>query len=289
MKTRHAWTLILVLACVAPAPAATCQTTNFQVEGPTADVARQVGKAAERYRKQKAVQWLGKEMPAWPERCPLQVTVSDGPACGATTFNFNSHKACVQSQSMRVEGPLDQILDCVLPHEVTHTVLAYHFGRPVPRWADEGGASLSETAGDKARYDGLIRQYVDEPGRVIPLRRLFGMGSYPDDILGFYTESYSVSNFLVHQHDRPTFLSFLSDGLHHGWDRSVQAHYGYHNLDDLEDAWLKHVEQGPRVQKLQVVPQVVQTGAETSSERRTAGYGAVPGPLPEGWNRSSRR
>jgi len=39
---------------------------------------------------------------------------------------------------------LDVILKRVLPHEVTHAVLMLHFGRPIPRWADEGAAVLAE-------------------------------------------------------------------------------------------------------------------------------------------------
>ena len=47
---------------------------------------------------------------------------------------------------MTVEGSLERILNSVLPHEVTHTIFAAKFGRPLPRWADEGGAVLSEDA-----------------------------------------------------------------------------------------------------------------------------------------------
>ena len=54
------------------------QTANFVVDAPNAQVAQQVGQYAEHYRKEKAVQWLGREMPQWPEPCPLKVTVTAG-------------------------------------------------------------------------------------------------------------------------------------------------------------------------------------------------------------------
>ena len=34
-----------------------------------------------------------------------------------------------------------RILDSVLPHEITHTIFATHFGQPLPRWADEGACT----------------------------------------------------------------------------------------------------------------------------------------------------
>src|SRR5205823_3113945 len=49
------------------------RTPNFVVSAPTQQIAQQIGQYAEHYRKQKAVEWLGQEMPNWPQPCPLQV------------------------------------------------------------------------------------------------------------------------------------------------------------------------------------------------------------------------
>src|SRR5262249_6228776 len=46
------------------------QTTNFVVEAPSPQVAQEVAQYAEVYRKEKAVQWLGREMPTWPTPLP---------------------------------------------------------------------------------------------------------------------------------------------------------------------------------------------------------------------------
>src|SRR5260370_17739329 len=64
-------------------------TTNFLVEAPTPQIAQQIGQMAEFYRKEKAIQWLGHEMPAWPERCPLHVRVTMNSPSGATRFAFD--------------------------------------------------------------------------------------------------------------------------------------------------------------------------------------------------------
>src|SRR5207249_5247071 len=139
--------------------------------------------------------WLGREMPQWPEPCPLRVTVTPGGSGGATSFAFD--RGQVLGQNMHIEGTLERLLASVLPHEVTHTVFAYHFRQPVPRWADEGGAVLSEDDQERERHDKLCRQILNTPGRKIPLRRLFALHDYPGDVMALYAEGFSVANFLV--------------------------------------------------------------------------------------------
>ena len=49
----------------------------------------------------------------------------------------------------------------MLPHEVTHTVFAYYFRCPLPRWADEGGAVLSEDDIELDKHDKIVRQILN--------------------------------------------------------------------------------------------------------------------------------
>src|SRR5260370_27583640 len=79
---------LLVLVGSVASLGASYPTPNFMVEAPTAQIAQQVGQMAELYRKEKAMQWLGREMPQWQERCPLHVKVTFGGAGGATSFNL---------------------------------------------------------------------------------------------------------------------------------------------------------------------------------------------------------
>ena len=78
---------------------------------------------------------------------------------------------------------------------------------------------------------------MNTPNRAIPLRRLFQLTEYPDDVMCLYAEGFSVSNFLVEKSSRPAFLAFINSGMHEGWDAAVRRHYGYENVDDLERAW----------------------------------------------------
>src|SRR5689334_20180236 len=77
--------LVLALLAVFASMGATYRTPNFVVYAPTPQIAEQIGQWAEHYRKDKALQWLGQEMPPWPQPCPLHVQVTmEGPS-GATT------------------------------------------------------------------------------------------------------------------------------------------------------------------------------------------------------------
>ncbi len=229
--------IVVVLAGAVASLGASYRTPNFTVEAPTPEIAQQIGQYAEAYRKEKALLWLGQEMPQWPDPCPLRVTITMNGSGGATSFAFDRGR--ILGQDMHIEGSLDRLLASVLPHEVTHTVFAYYFRQPVPRWADEGCAVLSEDDIERNRHDQLVRQILNTPGRAIPLRRLFAMSKYPPDVMVLYAEGYSVSNFLVANSNRGVFLNFVAQGMRGDWDGAVKANYGYGSVEELEKAWVE--------------------------------------------------
>jgi RNA polymerase sigma factor (sigma-70 family) len=218
----------------AGAPDAVCRTPNFTVHAPTDRIARLVAEAAERFRKDQALLWLERELPAWPIPCDITIRITSAGSGGATSFSFDRGR--VSGQRMNLEGSLEQILANSLPHEITHTVWAHAFGKPVPRWADEGAAVLAEDEPERWRHDRLVRQIVDD-GRAIPLRRLFALADYPKDVLALFAEGYSVTDFLVCRADHPTFVAFVKQGSRDGWDQAVQTHYRLRDVDQLEQVW----------------------------------------------------
>ncbi len=226
------WAILLTAA--SSSHAASVRTTNFVVEAPTQELAQEFGKLAEHYRKQKALEWLGQEMPRWPSPCPLRVTVTMSGAKGATSFTFPEGQVY---QTMFIEGPLDRLRNSVLPHEVTHTVLAHHFRRPVPRWADEGGSVYSEDDLERSRHDRMCRDILNA-GRGMPLKRLFSLRDYPNDVMVLYAQGYSVSKFLIESGDRQTFLNFIGHGMQWGWEDAAKTYYRYRGVEEMEQAWL---------------------------------------------------
>jgi hypothetical protein len=257
MTLRRLTIVFLLAALGSPgvAVAANFETPNFIVEAPTPELARRFGEMAEFYRKEKAMEWLGREMPTWPQKCPLQVQVSMGSAGGATTFTFGSAngRPAVSSQRMEIRGDAKQLLNSVLPHEVTHTVLAHHFGRPVPRWADEGGSVLSENDEERYSHDVRCREILNA-GRAFVLRTLFRMTEYPRDMTVLYAQGYSVTAFLVEKggsgrEGRGKLLQFLGGGMQgntsESWNEAARRVYGFESVDALERAWLDSLRTPP--------------------------------------------
>ena len=232
--------VVAALAWSASVHAASHRTPNFVVEAPTDEIARQVGEAAEFYRCELAKEWLGKPLPRWYRPCPIRVKVGQIGAGGATTFTFEGGE--VFGWNMNVQGSLERILDSVIPHEVSHTIFACYFRRPLPRWADEGAATLVEHESERLRQTKLLNQVI-KTNRRIPLRELLAINEYPKDmqqVLTLYAEGYSLADFLVQQkgdEGKAAYLAFLKDALEQNWTTAFKKHYGYENIEAAEKHW----------------------------------------------------
>jgi hypothetical protein len=217
------------------------------VEAVSADVADRVAQAAERNLKDLGRQWLGRELPDWTDPCPITVTLGTDGSRGHSTFTFQDGR--VLRQEVFVEGSLERILDGVLPHEMTHVVLMQHFGRQVPRWADEGGAMLGEGEWQTTRFRDQMQKLLRTPERCIPLQELFGLDRYPHDAHAFYETGFSVSNYLVELKGRRKFLEFVTLGMQDDWNAAARNCYGFDNVDDLERAWRISLRKEPTTRK----------------------------------------
>jgi len=227
---------------------ASYRTPNFVIQTQSPQLAEQFGKAAEQYRHDLAIAWLGKPMPEWSRPCV--VTAQVGPtlgAGGATTFVF--HGGEVYGWRMTIQGSAERILDSVLPHEITHMIFACRFRRPLPRWADEGGATSVEHPSERAKHYKMLVRFL-QSNRGIAFNRMFSMSEYPRDIMPLYAQGYTLTEFLIQQGGRQKFLDFLADGMENDrWSAATERHYGYHNVGALQNAWLAWVRQGfPRIQ-----------------------------------------
>jgi hypothetical protein len=151
-----------------------------------------------------------------------------------------------------------------LPHEVTHTVLASIFGKPVPRWADEGMSLLSEPDDEQVGNDVRLREVLNA-GRGMRLKILLPATEYPKDVATFYAQSHSLTKFLVgrtmgvpvlkdiphigemfktgsddgHQRLLAFVLLGSKDNTAEGWGKAAKAVYGFDSVDALQEAWLK--------------------------------------------------
>ncbi len=234
-----------LLAAVLVSLGASQRTTNFIVSAPTAELAAEIAQAAEEYRRELAIEWIGQELPRWFQPCPITVNV--GPhlgAGGATSFMFEQGRPF--GWRMTIQGSRERLLDSVLPHEVTHTIFATYFGRPLPRWADEGACTTVEHESERAKQHQLLNQFLTtKPSRGIPFNRMFAMKEYPSDIMPLYSQGYSLVRFLLLQGGKRNFIEYVGSGMRYGnWDEVTRQHYGYRDLSDLQLTWVDWVRQG---------------------------------------------
>lgn len=236
----------------APAPVV---SANFVVTADDPILARKVSVEAERYRKELAYQWLGHELQPWSQKCPILVKVGMH-AGGETSFAFVSDgtgRGKPIEWQMKIYGPPNRLLDAVLPHEVTHTIFATHFGCPLPRWADEGACTTVEHISERKKNHKMLLEFLtSQPSRGIPFNRMFALRNYPDDILPLYAQGYSLAKFLIAKKGQRHFLKFVGKGLQNegrlpilkAWDQATNEFYSFQDLSDLQMAWLSWVRQG---------------------------------------------
>lgn len=220
------------------------RSQNFLVSTVDPEFAQQLVEHAEKMRRELAIEWLGRELPPLPQ--PIALTADQvGPqtlASGVTEFGFRA--ATPYGIRMVVAGTKERILDSVLPHEILHTVLATHFGRPVIRWADEGCCTTVEHASERAKQDKLLIEFL-HTGRGIAFNKMFRMEDYPHDLLPLYSQGYSLCRFLLAQGGKRKFLEYIGQGMAtERWDDVTRQFYGYQDLSDLQVTWLEWVRQG---------------------------------------------
>jgi len=248
MEARYLRALLLAAAFFslgAGRPYYSARSPHFIVSAPTAQLAEEICQAAEQYRRDLAIEWLGHELPAWHSPCPIRADVAANlGAGGATSFVFAG--GAPTQWTMQIQGSRERILDSVLPHEITHTIFATHFGRPLPRWADEGACTTVEHASEKAKQDKFLLQFLTaSPPRSIPFNRMFAMKDYPPDILPLYSQGYSLARFLIHQGGKHKFVQYVGEGMRtNHWPAATQKFYGFGSLSDLQLTWVEWVRQG---------------------------------------------
>ena len=240
---------VVILAAAMSSLGAAYRTTNFVVRAPTGQLAKEIGDAAERYRRDLAIEWLGHELPPWSHVCPITARVSPHKgAGGATSFMFREGRPF--GWKMDIQGSHQRVLDSVLPHEVTHTIFATHFGQPLPRWADEGACTTVEHPMEKTKQQKMLIRFLTwrnrrGQSRGIPFNRMFTMKEYPRDILPLYAQGYSVARFLIARGGKRKFVEYVGDGMQSkNWTIATYKHYGFHSLGELQKTWLDWVGSG---------------------------------------------
>ena len=232
--------LILVFLCV-ETKAAIHRTPNFITHAPTLEIAQRCGNQAEKYRDILALRWLQTKLPKWYKPCPLTIESWKVGAGGETRFWFDNGE--VTDWTMRVQGSLEDIIESVIPHEVSHTIFACYFRRPLPRWADEGAATTAESESERRKYTLTLKQAYSNKS-LIPLSELLVMMQYPSDgnkVLVLYAQGYSITDYLLQQKSHKEFLRFITLSKQQGSGSALKIVYQIESVKHLQAEWIDWV------------------------------------------------
>jgi len=225
------------------------ETTNFRLYHQLSqDTAEKAARTCEATRVAMSRKWFNDAPPAWQPKCDVylhptgrdyaQATQQSPSIPGHSTIQNEGERILSRRIDLHVDDP--NALVGVLPHETTHIVLAGRFGpKPLPRWADEGIAVLSEPPDRIQKHlDNLPKHYRD--GLLFRLSHLLSMDNYPDarSVGAFYAQGVSLCDYLTKLKGPQVMTAFLRDGQRGGWEPAIQKHYGVNGYAELERQWL---------------------------------------------------
>lgn len=232
---------------------ALAETANYRVFHATSEAqAARAARLAEAARTALSSRWFGAVPPNWSPRCDIYLhpTVVGYSRATKVPQTHPGHSSIGMDDktgevvSRRIDLRMDDVnlWSSTLPHEVTHVILAGHFGKNqhLPRWADEGIAVLSEARARPGLYTQMLpaARREDKLFRVDVLLRL---DDYPDAsrVALFYAQSISLVDFLVKKSGPVTLTRFIRDGLSSGYEPAMKKHYGYASFKEMEQDWLQ--------------------------------------------------
>jgi hypothetical protein len=156
---------------------------------------------------------------------------------GATTLRMDAGRVVCRRIDLRADAA--DWADSALPHELTHVVLADQFsGNPLPRWADEGLAMLSESpAKRELRLGHLRNSLAGQP--TYRLQDLLHVEQLPPAHLrdAFYGQSLALTSWLIERRGSDAFRRFLEAARDNGVDRALRDELHVAGIDALQHEW----------------------------------------------------
>ena len=226
------------------------ETPNFRIYHCDPRLAQRAAQTAESVRAVQAKRWgnVAARGP-WIPRCDLylyptpkdyaQATGQPEISPGISTMSNNGTRLLSRRMNLRADNP--QLLTTILPHEVTHIVLADLFVvQQIPRWADEGIAVLAEPLREQHLRAAELQGPL-ESGQLFDLAQLMAM-DYPDakDWSLYYAQSVSLTRYLVEQGPPEKFIRFVRDSQRIGPQAALRDVYQIGGLPELQERWLSY-------------------------------------------------
>ncbi len=246
MRTLLAAVAVVVLTSPVQAQQPTwksIETDNFRIfHQQTEEYAKKVGLLAEESYTDIGKRWFGKP-PAWRTKCDLYL-YNNGEhlkqagiqhwMTGNTQTQYDDGKAITIRINIRID--VAPVYTCILPHEITHALLAGHFGKAVPRWLDEGMSGQAESD-EQQKIFWTTAASSNRSG--FSVKTLMTLTDYPSrDVDMFYAQSIILVRYLVKQKGDKALVAFVEDALKDGHEKALKKHYKL-DFETLEKDWME--------------------------------------------------
>jgi hypothetical protein len=227
------------------------RTPNFLIHHHGTTLAREAAEVVEAARTHLVEKWAGRQARgSWDPPCSIYLFPSEaafesatgqpGKCPGYSTTSLSAGRVVARRINARADAA--NLLTAVLPHEVTHIVLADVFpDYPIPRWADEGIAALSEPDSEQVRRDADLVEPMQS-------NKLFGIDQllvidYPESEHWplYYAQSIALVRFLVERSGPATFIEYLQRTRDLGADKALERCYAIRDRAELQRLWLAHL------------------------------------------------
>ena len=189
-------------------------------------------------------QWFGDVGIEWDGKCTIYLHPSRKKYIAKTgQWNALGHSRTLMvgnevfGRSIHLPCDVPNLYEDVLPHEISHAVMAVRFRGRTPHWADEGMAMVAESEATRKQWLSRlpeIRQKDDLFSLPVLMRT---QESAQINTVEFYTQSLSLVEFLASKKGRPVFTRFLWDSQVVGYEPALKKHYGFNSFADLERSW----------------------------------------------------
>jgi hypothetical protein len=147
----------------------------------------------------------------------------------------------VTSRRIDLRTDVPNYLEEVLPHELTHVLIADQFRDcPPPLWYDEGLALLADSQSKQVLHQRDLRIGVNR-GATFSLTALLTTKSYPsaDRVGVFYGQCASVTRYLCQAGPPEKVHDFARRSEQVGVNLALKEAYGINGVAELEPLWRK--------------------------------------------------
>jgi len=147
----------------------------------------------------------------------------------------------VKSRRIDLRTDVPHYLYEVLPHELTHVLIADHFrDGPPPLWYDEGLALLADSQSKQSLHQRDLHNGLNQ-GLAFSLDTLLAAKSYPpaDRVGVFYGQCASLARCLSQVGPPEKIHEFARRSDQIGLNLALQETYGINGVTELEPIWRK--------------------------------------------------